>query len=81
MTEVEYRCPVSPIRLFAKGNLAPGESGSTISVACDQCRAGIRKRGGRADRVIHVFRLDGSVLGTEVQTAEPPVIPRDLLRG
>ena len=74
LTVIDVRCPISPMRLFGKlsvyaeqGQVTVDEQNS-ISFACDICRNQIRRRGGKADRVIHVYSFLGAHLDTRVET-------------
>jgi hypothetical protein len=76
--EVEVRCPVP--RQLPNGHCIPGQlllklrlSGeipsyvypdNLIELACEDCRAALRKRGIRVKRVLHRFDLAGTLVET-----------------
>lgn len=76
--EIEVRCPVP--KALPSGHCIPGQllmklrlSGeipsyvypdNLIELACEDCRASLRKRGVRVKRVLHRFNLAGQLIET-----------------
>ena len=65
----DLRCPAHPARLFAKvAEPIPGKH--LVEVACDRCRAELRRSGHLVVRVLHVYDLDGGLVHSSVVWAE-----------
>jgi hypothetical protein len=75
MTAVEFRCPVTPRRLFAQlhaGSVTVDRGDNTLVMACDDCRTALRRMG-ESDviRVLHKFNLLGECIETIKQRSIP----------
>jgi hypothetical protein len=78
MSSVDFRCPNSPRRLFARLEVPPdvvATEGFELSVACLDCRRAAREHNRPATLVLHWFDLAGRHLRTQVLPILPTTTP------
>lgn len=67
---VDLRCPITPIKLFAKVKAADEDvlvlPDNVIEVACASCRKTLREQGRDVTYVLHRYNLLGECIETEV---------------
>jgi hypothetical protein len=71
MRTIEIRCPEDPRRILSK-ILSRGEkplitSDNLIEIACDSCKARLRKDGLTVSLVVHRYDLLGELIQTSVR--------------
>lgn len=69
LVAVELRCEQNPSRLLGKMLRDPTVKiveGNLVEIACDHCKADLRRGGDSCKRVLHRFDVLGDLIETEV---------------
>lgn len=63
MSLTDLRCDQNPSKLLGRARLVEG---NLIEIACDHCKATMRRSGRHVRRVLHRWDVTGELIETEV---------------